>query len=55
MSTAPRALFPIMMQGQRLPVGLQPPRFGAHTQELLHGLGYGAAEIDGLKDRAAVA
>ncbi|HMM84764.1 MAG: CaiB/BaiF CoA-transferase family protein [Gammaproteobacteria bacterium] len=48
-------LFPITLAGQRLPVRLQPPRFGAHTRELLAGLGYDAAQIDDFKTRAVVA
>ena len=48
-------LFPITLAGERLPVRLQPPRFAAHTEELLLGLGYARAEIDDLKNRAVVA
>jgi crotonobetainyl-CoA:carnitine CoA-transferase CaiB-like acyl-CoA transferase len=48
-------LFPITMAGERLPVRLQPPRFAAHSVELLLGLGYARAEIDDLKNRAVVA
>ena len=48
-------LFPVMMDGERLGVRLQPPRFGAHTAELLNGLGYATADIDDLKTRAVVA
>jgi crotonobetainyl-CoA:carnitine CoA-transferase CaiB-like acyl-CoA transferase len=48
-------LFPITMDGARLGVRLQPPRFGAHTRELLAGLGYGADRIDDLITRAVVA
>ncbi|MDP3616524.1 MAG: CaiB/BaiF CoA-transferase family protein [Rhodoferax sp.] len=53
--TVKTTLFPITMDGQRLPVRLQPPRFGAHTDELLQGLGYAPAEIDDLKKQAVVA
>ena len=53
--TVKTTLFPITMDGQRLPVRLQPPRFGAHTDELLQGLGYAPAEIDQLKTQAVVA
>ncbi len=53
--TVKTTLFPITMQGRRLPVRLQPPRFGAHTAELLAGLGYAPEEIDALRGRAAVA
>jgi crotonobetainyl-CoA:carnitine CoA-transferase CaiB-like acyl-CoA transferase len=48
-------LLPVALQGARLPVRLDPPRFGAHTQELLEGLGYERAEIDALRARRAVA
>lgn len=48
-------LFPITMQGARLPVRLDPPRFGAHTLELLRGLGYAAGEIEALRAAKAVA
>lgn len=53
--TVKTTLFPITMDGERLPVRLHPPRFGAHTDELLQGLGYAPAEIDGLRSQAAVA
>ena len=48
-------LFPITMQGQRLPARLHPPRFGAHTDELLRGLGYGDQDISALREQAVVA
>ena len=53
--TVKTTLFPITMDGARLPVRLQPPRFGAHTADLLAGLGYDAAEIDALRANATVA
>ena len=53
--TVKTTLFPITMDGQRLPVRLQPPRFGAHTQELLAGLGYAGDEIEALRRGATVA
>ncbi|MFT3820795.1 MAG: CaiB/BaiF CoA-transferase family protein [Rubrivivax sp.] len=53
--TVKTTLFPITMDGRRLPVRLQPPRFGAHTQELLAGLGYGGSEIEALRRGAIVA
>jgi crotonobetainyl-CoA:carnitine CoA-transferase CaiB-like acyl-CoA transferase len=48
-------LFPITLDGRRLPVRLQPPRLGAHTDELLRGLGYRGEEIESLRAQAAVA
>ena len=53
--TVKTTLFPITLDGARLGVRLQPPPFGAHTAELLHGLGYAPAEIDELKAQALVA
>jgi crotonobetainyl-CoA:carnitine CoA-transferase CaiB-like acyl-CoA transferase len=53
--TVKTTLFPITMAGERLGVRLQPPRFGAHTSELLHGLGYTASDIDQLRQQAVVA
>ncbi|MCA0239965.1 MAG: CoA transferase [Proteobacteria bacterium] len=53
--TVKTTLFPITMDGQRLPVRLQPPRLGAHTQALLAGLGYGSDEIEALRGSAIVA
>jgi len=48
-------LFPITMAGERLRVRLQPPRFGAHTDELLDGVGYARDEIATLRARGVVA
>jgi crotonobetainyl-CoA:carnitine CoA-transferase CaiB-like acyl-CoA transferase len=53
--TVKTTLFPFTMDGQRLPVRLDPPRFGAHTRELLQGLGYAEAEIHDLRQRSIVA
>ena len=53
--TVKTTLFPITLDGERLPVRLQPPRFGAHTGELLAGLGYRDEEIDALREGAIVA
>jgi crotonobetainyl-CoA:carnitine CoA-transferase CaiB-like acyl-CoA transferase len=48
-------LLPLALQGQRLPVRLDPPRLGEHTRQLLAGLGYAAAQIDALFERHIVA
>jgi crotonobetainyl-CoA:carnitine CoA-transferase CaiB-like acyl-CoA transferase len=53
--TVKTTLFPITMDGERLPVRLQPPRFGAHTDELLAGLGYKGDEVAALRAQAVVA
>jgi crotonobetainyl-CoA:carnitine CoA-transferase CaiB-like acyl-CoA transferase len=53
--TVKTTLFPITMQGERLGVRLQPPRFGAHTDELLCGLGYRGDEIAAFREQAIVA
>ncbi len=53
--TAKTTLFPFTLDGQRLGVRLDPPRMGAHTTELLHGLGYAASDIERLRAQAAVA
>jgi crotonobetainyl-CoA:carnitine CoA-transferase CaiB-like acyl-CoA transferase len=53
--TVKTTLFPITMDGERLRVRLQPPRFGAHTDELLAGVGYGRDEIAALRAQAVVA
>jgi crotonobetainyl-CoA:carnitine CoA-transferase CaiB-like acyl-CoA transferase len=53
--TARAALFPFTMDGQRLGVRRQPPRQGENTDELLHGLGLSAAEIERLRSAKAVA
>jgi crotonobetainyl-CoA:carnitine CoA-transferase CaiB-like acyl-CoA transferase len=53
--TVKTTLFPITMDGERLPVRLQPPPFGAHTDELLQGLGYATADIEKLRSQAVVA
>jgi len=53
--TARAALFPFTMNGQRLGVRLNPPTLGAHTRELLAGLGLDHAAIDDLLAQHAVA
>lgn len=53
--TVKTTLFPILMDGHRLGVRLDPPRLGAHTRELLAGMGYSAREIDALMAQHAVA
>jgi crotonobetainyl-CoA:carnitine CoA-transferase CaiB-like acyl-CoA transferase len=53
--TVKTTLFPITLQGQRLGVRLDPPKMGAHTRELLAGIGYAPAEIDALYAQAAIA
>ncbi|MDZ5457581.1 CaiB/BaiF CoA transferase family protein [Azohydromonas lata] len=52
--TVKTTLFPITMDGQRLPVRLQPPPLGAHTAELLAGLGYDAQHIERLRQEKLV-
>ncbi|WP_157272068.1 CaiB/BaiF CoA transferase family protein [Azohydromonas aeria] len=42
-------LLPFTMDGQRLGVRLDPPPLGAHTAQLLEGLGYAAGEIERLR------
>jgi crotonobetainyl-CoA:carnitine CoA-transferase CaiB-like acyl-CoA transferase len=53
--TVKTTLFPIMMDGQRLGVRLDPPRLGEHSRELLAGAGYAESDIDELVARAVVA
>jgi crotonobetainyl-CoA:carnitine CoA-transferase CaiB-like acyl-CoA transferase len=53
--TAKTTLFPFTLDGQRLGVRLDPPTMGAHTTELLHGLGYAASDVERLRALAAVA
>ena len=54
-TTVKTTLLPIAMAGQRLPVRLQPPRFAAHADELLAGLGYGEKEISALRVQGVIA
>ncbi len=53
--TVGTTLFPITLAGRRLGVRLDPPRFGAHTEELLAGVGYAPGEIDALRAKHVVA
>ncbi len=53
--TTQTALAPLMMDGQRLGVRLQPPTLGEHTQGLLASLGYDDAAIAALRASGAVA
>jgi crotonobetainyl-CoA:carnitine CoA-transferase CaiB-like acyl-CoA transferase len=48
-------LFPITMDGERLPVRSDPPKMGEHTRELLASLGYTDAQVDDLRARSVVA
>ena len=53
--TVKTTLFPITLDGARLGVRIDPPRFGEHTAELLAGVGYAPAEIEALRESRAVA
>ena len=41
-------LLPFTVDGEHLPVRQDPPKLGAHTKELLAGIGIGAERIDQL-------
>ena len=47
-------LLPIMMDGQRLGVRLNPPKSGEQTKEILKQLGYSDSEIEGLVSNGSV-
>ena len=47
-------LLPLTMNGQRLPLRMNPPALGEHTEELLGSLGYRAAEIAHLRAACVV-
>ena len=53
--TVKTTLFPLTLAGERLGVRMDPPVLGSHTEELLAGIGYSAAQIDQLKTQAVVA
>jgi crotonobetainyl-CoA:carnitine CoA-transferase CaiB-like acyl-CoA transferase len=53
--TVKATLFPITLDGARLPVRQQPPRRGEHTGPLLQGLGLSAERIAALRAAAVVA
>jgi crotonobetainyl-CoA:carnitine CoA-transferase CaiB-like acyl-CoA transferase len=53
--TVKTTLFPITMDGARLPVRTGPPKMGEHTRELLESLGYEDGRIDDLRARSVVA
>jgi crotonobetainyl-CoA:carnitine CoA-transferase CaiB-like acyl-CoA transferase len=53
--TVKTALFPITLDGQRLGVRMDPPRFGQHSSELLEALGFTETQIAELRSRAVVA
>jgi crotonobetainyl-CoA:carnitine CoA-transferase CaiB-like acyl-CoA transferase len=48
-------LMPLMMNGKRLGIRLNPPKFGEQTQEILAGLGYTVEEIAKLTSDGAIA
>ena len=50
--TVPMAAFKFADGGPSIET--PPPRLGQHTDEVLEGLGYSAAEIDGLREEGAI-
>jgi crotonobetainyl-CoA:carnitine CoA-transferase CaiB-like acyl-CoA transferase len=52
--TSKATLFPFTMDGQRLGVRLNPPKLGAHTDELLSELGYDPSAVQALKATQSV-
>jgi crotonobetainyl-CoA:carnitine CoA-transferase CaiB-like acyl-CoA transferase len=53
--TVKTTLLPILLDGTRPGVRLQPPKLSEHTDAVLDGLGYGADEIAELRQHGAVA
>jgi crotonobetainyl-CoA:carnitine CoA-transferase CaiB-like acyl-CoA transferase len=53
--TVKTTLLPFTLAGERLGVRLDPPRLGAHSQELLQSLGLSPDQIEDLRARAVVA
>ena len=47
-------LLPLALDGQRLGVRLDPPKLGEHSEELLLGLGYHAAQITAMQAAGSV-
>jgi hypothetical protein len=47
-------ILPLDLDGHRLHKRLDPPRLGAHTDEVLAGLGYSPAEIDAMAVAGAI-
>jgi crotonobetainyl-CoA:carnitine CoA-transferase CaiB-like acyl-CoA transferase len=47
-------LFPFTLDGERLPVRLQPPRLGEHTHELLRAAGYSEEQLRELRTRGII-
>jgi crotonobetainyl-CoA:carnitine CoA-transferase CaiB-like acyl-CoA transferase len=47
-------LFPFTLDGERLPVRLQPPKLGEHTYQLLREAGYGADQLRALQARGII-
>ena len=52
---AKTTLFPFTLNGERLGVRMSPPTAGQHTDDLMHGLGYTASEVESLRQVAAIA
>ena len=52
--TVKATLFPFTMDGQRLGVRLDPPKRNEHADALLASVGYGAAEIQALRQAGAI-